>query len=879
MFTPSFGRRIRTSVLIVCLASVAYSQSPIPRGSVIISHLSPDYGLTTDEFVVLFNAGPDTVNLAGYEIRYGTASGSFGSAGAVFSSSRKLPPNRHLLLAPRETVSVGSVSVVRDVPFTSGMAATGGQLLLRRVDLPDSIVFAVAWGSVNLFLAGMTDAAAWPGDGMLSLTWNGSMYERSTFNGSNLQYHHTPSASISVLPTLNPIIPPSPWTISLYVRQGDAADTSVVFGMSEAATDSFDIGLDLPAPPPPVTGQLLAAIERSDLRLATGTFLLRDLRAVRSLTDASVAWIVNLLPAEPVDPIHVTLFLRGLPASMPVRMRLGAQEMHVERAGDSAVCVFVPGSTDRQLLDVLVGDTTAPVVQFLEPAAPTTAVAGSSVRLRALVTDGSEIDSAWLSFIDRLSGGRWSVLVEPDNLGNLLWGLPERLISDSAHFQVEAVDMMGNRRTAVSPNVRVVPDTARRTLGAGWHLISTPLDPIDARWSATPGVTSADSAFPFSYARRAGYRPADTLLPGRGYFLGLLRSRSMSVIGLQPVGTIARPLTSGFVLVASPRNEPTPLSQLSFIRSGEERMHADAIAAGWIGAGLYGFDHISGAYISEDTLRPWQGYWLPVLQEGVSFRVSTVAQSSGARVRSTASRGWMARLVMISHNQIDSVISIGTATEASDGFDAALDLPAPPPPPGGRPVSAWIEHPEWELPTGPHFLTDVRSPRDGHEWNVHLHSDSRRPLSITWRREGGDHIRELQMILSTDRIVRNLGRGDTVHLQLNGTVAVSLRAMVTNLSSTPAVPDAFDVSPGYPNPFNASTHIEISMPERGWLKVRVFDLLGREVGTLAEGFTEAGIVRLHWQPDLSTGIYVARASWTDASGMVRSRTRRLVLIR
>lgn len=879
MFIPSIGRRVRASALLLCVASIGYSQTPIPRGSILISHLSPDHGLATDEFVVLYNAGPDTVDLGGYEVRYATASGSIGSAGAVFPSSRSLPPARHLLLASRETVSVGSARAIRDVPFTSGMAATGGQLMLRRVDLPDSIVFAVAWGSVSDYLVGMTDAAAWPGDGMLSLAWNGGAYARSAYNASNLEYQHTPAASITVVPSLHPIVPPSPWSITVVVRQDDAADTSVVFGMSDAATDSFDIGLDLPAPPPPISGQLSVGIDRSDLNLATGPYLLRDLRAVRSLSDATDAWAVSLLPATAHDPVEVACVLRGLPESMPVRIRLGDQRLLVERSKDSAVTVFTPGSIDRLRLDVMVGDSTAPIVQILEPVEPMAAVAGSNVRIRAILNDGSGLDSIRLSFVDLIAGTARAVPVGLDSLEDFNWLLPDRLLSDSTRFEIEAVDAMGNRQIAVSVNVRIVPDTARREFEAGWHLMSTPLEPIDPRWSVTAGATPADPAYVYTFARRAGYLLADSLEVGRGYFLGLLRPTTISVTGLRSVDSGATALASGFVLVGSPRHDPTPLSHLVFERAGTERSHTDAINAGWVGAGLFGFDHSTGSYYGADTLQPWHGYWLPVLEEGVSFRTATVVQQSGGRVRSTDGHGWRARIVLASGFQVDSLITIGAMPEATDGFDPAFDLPAPPQPPGERVFTAWIEHPEWGLATGPNILNDIRSQRNGHEWTVVLRSNHRVPVEITWRTVSHGVVKQLELMLSTDRIVRQLAEGDTLHFLLEGEVHAMIRASVTSVTPSSFVPGEFRMTDGFPNPFNASTHFEVEVPEPGHLTIGVFDLLGRQVAQLVDTRVDAGVVSVAWTSTVSTGAYLVRAAWRGNNGMSEVISRRVVALR
>lgn len=63
-----------------------------------------------------------------------------------------------------------------------------------------------------------------------------------------------------------------------------------------------------------------------------------------------------------------------------------------------------------------------------------------------------------------------------------------------------------------------------------------------------------------------------------------------------------------------------------------------------------------------------------------------------------------------------------------------------------------------------------------------------------------------------------------------------------------------------PNPFKATTAINFEMPQAGWARVKVFDVSGRQVTTLADGLHAAGANTLTWdgsehgQP-LRSGVY------------------------
>ncbi|MBI5058898.1 serine hydrolase [candidate division KSB1 bacterium] len=74
-----------------------------------------------------------------------------------------------------------------------------------------------------------------------------------------------------------------------------------------------------------------------------------------------------------------------------------------------------------------------------------------------------------------------------------------------------------------------------------------------------------------------------------------------------------------------------------------------------------------------------------------------------------------------------------------------------------------------------------------------------------------------------------------------------------------AAPREISVVQNYPNPFNASTTIAYNLQMTGYVSLRVFDLLGREVAVLEDGVVQAGMRRVTFDgSDLASGIYIAR---------------------
>jgi hypothetical protein len=70
---------------------------------------------------------------------------------------------------------------------------------------------------------------------------------------------------------------------------------------------------------------------------------------------------------------------------------------------------------------------------------------------------------------------------------------------------------------------------------------------------------------------------------------------------------------------------------------------------------------------------------------------------------------------------------------------------------------------------------------------------------------------------------------------------------------------SFALNQNYPNPFNPSTTISFQLPEASFISLKVFDALGTEVETIAEGKYPAGVHEVVFDAEkLSSGLYLYR---------------------
>ena len=79
---------------------------------------------------------------------------------------------------------------------------------------------------------------------------------------------------------------------------------------------------------------------------------------------------------------------------------------------------------------------------------------------------------------------------------------------------------------------------------------------------------------------------------------------------------------------------------------------------------------------------------------------------------------------------------------------------------------------------------------------------------------------------------------------------------VVGVEEASSIPTKFELSQNFPNPFNPTTNIKISIPDNGNYKLTVFNILGQEVTTLLKGQLNVGNHEVTFNAgDLNSGIY------------------------
>jgi phosphatidylserine/phosphatidylglycerophosphate/cardiolipin synthase-like enzyme/DNA/RNA endonuclease YhcR with UshA esterase domain len=78
-------------------------------------------------------------------------------------------------------------------------------------------------------------------------------------------------------------------------------------------------------------------------------------------------------------------------------------------------------------------------------------------------------------------------------------------------------------------------------------------------------------------------------------------------------------------------------------------------------------------------------------------------------------------------------------------------------------------------------------------------------------------------------------------------------------SSAAETPTSYELQQNYPNPFNPSTRIQFSIVDARFVSLKVYDILGRDVGTLVNEMMSPGVYTMTWNAArFSSGIYFIR---------------------
>ena len=109
----------------------------------------------------------------------------------------------------------------------------------------------------------------------------------------------------------------------------------------------------------------------------------------------------------------------------------------------------------------------------------------------------------------------------------------------------------------------------------------------------------------------------------------------------------------------------------------------------------------------------------------------------------------------------------------------------------------------------------------------------------------------------------------------SGSVFKSINPMTAVIQIKSNIPVAFELKQNFPNPFNPATTINYSIPQSGFVTIKLYDILGRQVATLVNDNKPAGNYSAKFDGSkLVSGVYFYRM---EAGSF--SQTKKLLLLK
>ncbi|MBI1804845.1 MAG: T9SS type A sorting domain-containing protein [Ignavibacteriae bacterium] len=375
------------------------------------------------------------------------------------------------------------------------------------------------------------------------------------------------------------------------------------------------------------------------------------------------------------------------------------------------------------------------------------------------------------------------------------------------------------------------------SLAAGWNLVSVPV--LYADYSTTNVYPNASSS---AFAYQGAYNPVNVLEPGDGYWLQFGAGLNIGHIG-PPITSLAVQVNQDWNIIGS---LSTPVD-VNTITSSPENI---------IVSRYFGYE---GTYQIVNTLQPGNAYWVKVSQDGQLMLSSPNSHEVRSSRRSQQDKLGYSSISFENNGGKRQTLFFTTRSIAPVDLNR-YELPPIPP------TAAF----DVRYSSGRIIATSESNTQSNFPILI---SSASYPITINWR--GRQFVEKAALIID----------GVKHPIIGNGSLTLSGMSEKIQLELSPSTiiqsPQEFALDQNYPNPFNPSTVIRYSLPVESRVTLRVFDLLGREVGTLIDQIQDAGFKQVEWDANgVPSGVYVYRIEATEAATAKSYRSiKKMVLLR
>ena len=297
----------------------------------------------------------------------------------------------------------------------------------------------------------------------------------------------------------------------------------------------------------------------------------------------------------------------------------------------------------------------------------------------------------------------------------------------------------------------------------------------------------------------------------------------------------------------------------------------------------------SAGYSLEELISPFDGCYINNMTgSGLSLKIPLKGKDASVS-KTVVPKNWQVQIMTESGGVRDDLTILGVNAEANETRDRLDHLE---PPVVGQYISAYFPHDDWRMyPAG--YSVDFRPvPKDGVVWNIRIRTNIRdHTVNLKFFERNRDLLAteyNIYLIDPASGLIRDLRRDPTyTYMPARSDqekmlqVVVGTRQFVAEkFPDLPLVPVSLELKQNYPNPFNPVTQIVYGLPASTQVNLTIYDLAGRVVKILQDGFQEAGYQIVDWTGNnqqgrkVASGVYI----YSLTAGAERL-ARKMVLVR